>query len=85
MLVNTSTQRNFLSYFGACRAGQAQSSGIGFHGHDFGACCYAADVDHENLVLGQLGYLCLLSILRSDAEKTAQEEVVHLQFRVDGR
>lgn len=78
MLVDTSTQRNLLPYLRACRAGQTQSSGIGFDRHDFGACCYAADVDHENLVLGQLGYLCLLSILCPDAEKTAQKEVVHL-------
>ncbi len=84
VLLDAPAQRNLLANLGARGTRQAQLGRVGLDAHDLGARGRRANVHHQNLVLGQLGYLGLLAVGRLNAEQAAQQEVVDLELRVDG-
>jgi hypothetical protein len=52
-------------------------------GGDLGAGRCRSDVDHDDLILGKLGYLSLLSVCGSDAKKSSEEIEVNFNLAVD--
>ena len=85
MAINPPTQRNLLANLRTRRTRQAQLRGIGLDAHDLGTRGRGADIDHQDLVLRQLGHLGLFAVGGFDAEEAAQQEIVDLEFGVDGR
>lgn len=85
VLFYSAAERNLLSDLRACRARQSQPRSIGLDGNHLGTGCSTSDVDHQHFVLRKLRHLGLLAIRRLDTQKTAQQEVVDLQLRVNGR
>lgn len=83
MLLNSSTQSNLLSDLRASRTRQAQSRHVSLDAHDLGTSCCGSDIHHQHFVLGQLGNLGLLAILRLNTEQTSQKEIVDFDLRVD--
>lgn len=84
MLVDSSGDGNLLANFCASRGGQGELGGIGLDTQDLGTGGGGANVDHQNLVLGQLGNLGLLAIGSLNTQKAAEQEVVDLNLGVDG-
>lgn len=85
MLVDPATQGDLLAQLGRGGGVEENLGEIGLDGHDAASLGRAADVDHQNLVLGELLNLGLLLVVRLDSEETAQEEVLDLNLDVDGR
>lgn len=83
MLLNTSRQSNLLADACASRVGEDQLSGIVLDSNDLGAGRGRANVDHDDLVLGQLSNLGLLAVSGLDTKKTAQQVEVDLNLAVD--
>lgn len=85
MLLDSSGKSNLLANLGTCGAGKLKSGGISLDSDDLCTGGGGTNVDHENLVLGKLCDLGLLTIGSLHTEKTAEKEVVDLEFSVDGR
>jgi hypothetical protein len=83
MLLDTSAQGNLLADVGTGRAGQDKLSSIVLDSGNLGTGRSGTNVDHDNLVLGELGNLGLLSIGSPDTEKTTEEVEVNLDLAVD--
>lgn len=83
MLVDTSAEGDLLANVCADGAGEDQLGGIVLDGGHLGAGGRGANVDHDDLVLGQLGDLGLLAVGRLDAEQTAQQVKVDFDLAVD--
>lgn len=83
MLLDTATQGNLLADVGAGRAGEDQLSGIILDGGNLGTGRSRANVDHDDLVLGQLGDLGLLAVGSPHTKETAKEIEVDLDFAVN--
>lgn len=84
MLLDSSTQGNLLTNLGTCRACELQLGDISLDTNDLGTSRSRSDVDHENFVLCQFGDLCLLAVCGLDTEQATEEEIVDLDFGVDG-
>ncbi|KAA8577326.1 hypothetical protein EYC84_007292 [Monilinia fructicola] len=85
MLFNTTTKRDLLSNVGASRVGQEQFSCILLDSHNLSTGSSRSNVDHENLVLCELGNLGLLTISSLNTQKTTQKIIVDFDFDVDIR
>ena len=85
VLLNTTTEGDLLANIGAGGGGEHKLGGIVLVGGDLGTGRSGADVDHDDLVFGELGDLCLLTVGGSDTEETAEEVEVDLDFTVDLR
>ena len=83
MLVDTTAQSNLLANVCASRAGENQLGGILLDGGNLGASRSRANVNHNDLVLGELGNLGLLSIGGPHTKQTAEEIEVDLDLTVD--
>lgn len=84
MLLNSPTDGNLLANFCAGGRGQRQLGGIGLDTQDLGTGGGGTNVDHQNLILSQLGNLSLLAVGSLDTQKAAKQEVVDLDLGVDG-
>lgn len=85
MLLNSSADGNLLANLCAGGAGQAELGSIGLDTQDLSTGGSGTNVDHQNLVLSQLGNLGLLAIGSLDTQQAAEQEVVDLNLSVDGR
>lgn len=83
MLLDTSAQGDLLANVGAGRAGQDQLGGVVLDGGYLGARRGGTNVDHNDLVLGQLGDLGLLAVGGSHTEQATEQVEVHLNLTVD--
>ena len=83
--IDAAAERDLLADLGAGGPQQGQLGGVGAHAEHLGADGAGADVDHEHLALGQLGHFRLLAVGGAHAQQPAQQEVVDLELRVDGR
>lgn len=83
MLLDTSGQSNLLADACASRVGEDQLSSIVLDSDDLGTGRSRADVDHDDLVLGQLSNLSLLTVGSLDTKKAAQQVEVNLNLAVD--
>lgn len=83
MLLDTSGQSNLLANVAAGRAGQNQLGGIVLDSDNLGSSRGGTNVDHDHLVLGQLGNLGLLAIGGSHTEQAAEKVEVDLDLAVD--
>lgn len=83
MLLDTSAQSNLLANVGTGRAGKNQLGGIVPDSRNLGASRGRANVNHDNLVLGQLSDLGLLAVGGSHTKKTSEEVEVDLDLAVD--
>jgi len=68
MLVNTATQGDLLANLGTRRRSQENLCKIGFDAHNATASGRGADVNHQNLVLGEFLNLGLFFIISLDSE-----------------
>jgi hypothetical protein len=84
MLLDSARKSDLLANLGTGRAGKLESGGIGLDGDNLGTSGGGTNVDHEDFVLCELGDLGLLAVGSLDTEQTAEEEVVDLDFGVDG-
>ena len=84
MLLDSAGKSDLLANFGTGRAGELKSGGIGLDGDDLSTSGGRTNVNHEDFVLCELGNLGLLAIGSLDTEQTAEQEVVDLDFSVDG-
>lgn len=85
MLLNSSADGNLLSDLCAGRAGQAELSSIGLDTQNLSTSGSGTNVNHQNLILSQLGNLGLLAIGSLDTQQAAEQEVVDLDLGVDSR
>jgi len=85
MLLDSSTQGDLLTDLGTSRACELQLGDISLDTDDFGTSRSRSNVDHENFVLGQFGDLGLLAVCGLNTEQATEEEVVNLDFGIDGR
>lgn len=83
MLFDTSAQSDLLANVGTGRAGQDQLSGIVLDSSDLRSSRGGTNVDHDDLVLGQLGDLRLLAVGSSHTEQAAEEVEVNLDLAVN--
>lgn len=74
--LDTTGQRNLLTDLSARRASQTEDGSVGLDSDHLSAGGGATDVDHENLILCQLGHLLLLAICCLDTQETSQQEVI---------
>jgi hypothetical protein len=81
MLVNPPAKRNFLPILSASGASQLELRYISLNGDNLGASGRRPNVDHENLVLGELSHFGLLSICSLDTEEATKEEIVDFKIR----
>lgn len=84
MLVDSSGDGDLLANFCAGRGGQGELGRIGLDTENLGTGGGGTNVDHQNLVLSQLGNLGLLAIGGLDTQKAAEQEVVDFDLGVDG-
>ena len=85
VLVDTPRERNLFADLGAGRACKEDLGQVGLDAHDTATGRCRANVDHEHLVLCQLLHLGLFLVIRLDTEQAAQQKVVDLELRVNGR
>jgi hypothetical protein len=85
MLFDPPRERNLFANLSAGRTRQDQLRHVDLCCDDLSAGCSAADVDHDDFVLGELADLGLLAVLGLDAQQATEREVVDLQLCVDGR
>jgi hypothetical protein len=85
MLLDSSANGNLLTNLRAGRAGQAELGSIGLDTQDLSTGGSGTNVNHQNLILSQLGNLGLLAIGGLDTEQAAEQEVVNLNLGVDSR
>lgn len=83
MLFDTSTQGNLLANVGTGRAGENQLGRIVLDGGNLGTRGRGADVDHDDLVLGELGHPRLLAVSSPDTKEALEEVKVDLDFAVN--
>lgn len=83
MLLDSSADGNLLSNLRAGGAGQAELSSIGLDTQNLSTGGSRTNVNHQNLVLSQLGNLGLLAIGSLDTQQAAEQEVVDLNLGVD--
>ena len=83
MLLNTPTEGDLLADVGAGGTGKDKLSSVLLNGCDLGAGGGGADVDHDDLILGQLLDLGLLAVGSPDSEQAAEEVEVDLDLAVD--
>lgn len=83
MLLNTTGQGDLLANVCAGRGGEDELGGIVLDGGNLGTGGRGTNVDHDDLVLGELGDLGLLAVGGADTEETAQEVEVDLDLAVD--
>eukprot|EP00964_Phaeocystis_antarctica_P143979 scaffold109653_cov78-Phaeocystis_antarctica.AAC.4 len=86
MLVDASAQRDLLTLGRANRRDERNLSEVGAHRRDAAARRGRANVDHEDLALGELLHLArLLALGGLDAKQAPQQVVAHLQLGVNLR
>lgn len=83
MLLDSSADGNLLSNLRAGGAGQAELGSIGLDTQNLSTSGSGTNVNHQNLVLSQLGNLGLLAIGSLDTQQAAEQEVVDLNLGVD--
>jgi len=84
VLLNSPTNGDLLANFCAGRRGQRQLGGIGLDTQHLGTGGGRTNVNHQNLVLSELGNLSLLAIGSLNTQKAAKQEVVDLDLGVNG-
>ncbi|KAI6772529.1 hypothetical protein HG530_003487 [Fusarium avenaceum] len=80
MLLNTSTQSDLLANVGTGGASKNKLGSIVLDGSNLGSGRGGTNVDHDNLVLGQLRNLGLLSVGGPHTEQTAEKVEVDLNL-----
>lgn len=83
MLLDSSRERDLLSHLGARRRRKCELRNIRLRSHDLRTGGSRPNVDHEHLVLGELGNLGLLAVGGLDTEKTTKKEEVDFEVEVD--
>lgn len=80
MLLDPPRQCDLLTHLGTRRRRQLDLGQVSFDAKNSPASRRRADVEEEELVLGQLGDFCLLVVLRLDTEETAEKEETNFEF-----
>ena len=83
MLLDSSAHGDLLANLCASRAGELKLGGIVLDGNDLGAGGGGTNVDHEHLVLCELGNLGLLAVGGLHTQQSPEQEVVDLDLGVD--
>lgn len=83
MLVDTSAESHLLTDICADGAGQDQLSSVVLDSSDLSTSGRGANVDHDDLVLGQLGDLGLLAVGRLDTKQASEQVEVDLDLAVN--
>jgi len=83
VLLDSSAHRDLLANLRAGRAGELQLGGVVLDGDDLRAGGGGTNVDHEHLVLRELGNLGLLAVRSLDTKQSPEQEVVDFDLGVD--
>lgn len=80
MVLDSTRERNLLSYFGTCGGRQLDLGQVSFYIEHTAASRRRADIDEQQLIFSQLGNFCLLFVFGLHTEETTKKEEIDFEF-----